>query len=127
MKTSGLVHILPILEDNYVYAIVREEEQKAIVIDPGVSSPVEHFLKKHKYDLAGIFLTHHHNDHIGGAQELQKKYQCPVYAPIYEERKIPFADHWLKEGDRVSLLGYEFSTLHTPGHTLGQIVYWAEI
>ena len=30
----------------------------------------------------GIFVTHGHNDHVGDALELAKKFQCPLVAPV---------------------------------------------
>jgi len=33
-------------------------------------------------------------------------------------------DHWLEEGDRVSIGGLDFDILHCPGHSPGSVVYY---
>ena len=71
-----------------------------------------------------VFITHHHSDHIGGVAALKNTFGCPVYAPEKNQKQIPQADHWLKEGDVVKLSPWEFTILELPGHTLGHIAYW---
>ncbi|UXR63364.1 hydroxyacylglutathione hydrolase [Bdellovibrio bacteriovorus] len=125
MKTER-VELLPIFDDNYVFVLINDDLSSAIVVDPGESSAAEEFLMEHGLKLTGILLTHHHADHIGGALELKNRFSCPVYAPLKNKSQIPFADHYLQEGDAVDLPPFSFQALELPGHTLGHIAYWDE-
>lgn len=120
------VELLPIFDDNYIFALTSANHRELVVVDPGESAAVEDYLRTQGLQLKAILLTHHHADHIGGAQELQQKFQCPVYAPLKNKKQIPFADIYLQEGDQVALEPWTFEVMELPGHTLGHIVFWEE-
>ena len=63
---------LPAFDDNYIWTL-RDEAGHALVVDPGEAGPV---LSAAADGLqpAGILLTHHHNDHIGGVGELLERW-----------------------------------------------------
>lgn len=118
------VELLPIFEDNYIFALSTQTSRELVVVDPGEAAAVADYLQTQDLHLKAILLTHHHADHIGGARELQQKFQCQVYAPLKNQKQIPFADIYLQEGDRVDILPWTFEVLELPGHTLGHIAYW---
>ena len=66
-KEKGIFGI-PVLDDNIIW--IWEENSSAIVIDPGISEPVIRWIERRNLKLEYILQTHHHNDHIGGTQEL---------------------------------------------------------
>ena len=117
------MQIEPILafEDNYIWAL-RAGGQVALV-DPGEAAPVARFLEQTGDQLCAILVTHHHGDHTGGIAELVARYPVPVYGPAREAQAV--VTHPLAEGDRVTLLGVDFTVMEVPGHTLGHIVYYA--
>lgn len=126
MTTSPLrVELVPIFEDNYVFVIIDETAGQAIVVDPGECNSIREFLQAKKLDLKGILITHHHNDHIAGVRELKETFNAPVYAPFKNKNQIPFADHFVKEADIISLDHFSFSVMELPGHTLGHVAYWS--
>ena len=94
------------------------------MVDPGDPAPVIEQLKKLNLKLDSILITHHHNDHIGGVDELSTRYGAAVYAPAKES--YHFAHIAVAEGDHVKLksIGCEFSVLEVPGHTLGHVAYY---
>lgn len=126
LDSSKPVHIIPLkaFSDNYIWVIFSPDNRKVAVVDPGDSRPVIKFLEDNKLTLDSILITHYHNDHIGGVQELKDRYQCHVYASKHD--KLAFADTELDEGDQISLFedSYHFSILHLPGHTMGHIGYY---
>lgn len=124
MVKNEHVELIPIFDDNYVFVLIDNAGKKAVVVDPGDAGPVTEFLRAKKLDLTAILVTHHHSDHIGGVAALKNTFGCPVYAPEKNQKQIPQADHWLKEGDVVKLSPWEFTILELPGHTLGHIAYW---
>lgn len=123
MRTQ-YVHLIPIFEDNYVFALINQANKTTLLVDPGECESVLQFLEQEQLNLKAILLTHHHTDHIGGAQELQKTLGAPVYAPLKNKKQIPFADHYLMEGDSLPLENFNLEILELPGHTLGHIAYW---
>jgi len=87
---------LPAFTDNYIW--ILHGGANAIVVDPGDSAPVIESLTKQQLALAGILVTHHHDDHVGGLAGLRPLLKGPVYGPaptlpssIAQERLInPF-------------------------------------
>ena len=114
------VHIVPILNDNYCY-ILEADNGDVAVIDPGESEQVLNFLFSRNLTPTHILLTHHHGDHIGGKDEIQKKYHCDIYAPAAEAQKIGSIDVKLDETSNLKFGKEQVNIIETPGHTLGQI------
>lgn len=113
---------IPAFDDNYLWML--DNGRQALVVDPGDAAPVIAALAQRQLELAGILVTHHHGDHVGGLVELQTQFSCPVYAPATE--RIPGTVQALKGGDHVELLGRRFEVIDVPGHTAGHIAYfWA--
>lgn len=120
------VFLIPILSDNYVFVAVNLQTKECIIVDPGQAAPVKNLILKEQLRPRAIFLTHHHWDHIGGAQELKKTFDTKVYAPEKEQKTIDFADEYLQQGTLIREAGFEFKILDLSGHTHGQIGYWEE-
>lgn len=110
--------------DNYIWLIHSPQDSRQVVaVDPGDARPVEEHLLANDLQLAGILITHHHADHVGGVAALLQRRQVPVFGPATE--RLPVAVHPLQEGDTASFpsLGLEFKVLDIPGHTKGHIAY----
>jgi glyoxylase-like metal-dependent hydrolase (beta-lactamase superfamily II) len=75
--------------------------------------------------LKGLFVTHHHHDHIGGATALARALAVPVYAHAFTAAKLDVPEvRVLADGDRLLLEGptpHAFDVLHTPGHAPGHL------
>lgn len=110
--------------DNYIWlAYAPTKTRQVVVVDPGDAAPVKEALRGLDLQLAAIFATHHHADHIGGAAELAEEFGVPVYAPA-REASLPGQVHRLSEGDTVALAsGLSFKILDVPGHTAGHIAF----
>jgi hydroxyacylglutathione hydrolase len=121
-----MLQITPVraFADNYIWLIhAPRDVSKVIAVDPGDAAPVERALAEHNLTLAGILLTHHHPDHVGGVTALLQDRRAPLFGPGTE--RLPGDPTRLREGDRVELeaLGLQFSVLDIPGHTAGHIAY----
>lgn len=118
-----MIDIIPVpaFEDNYIWLLVHQ--RNVVAIDPGDAKAVLAVLKKNNWSLKAILITHHHQDHIGGVDELLKHNVVPVYAPSYGH--YPFAHIPVKEGDHIQLeaIGESFQVIWLPGHTLDHIAY----
>lgn len=122
-----MLQIEPIaaFSDNYIWLLYDSAERAAWVIDPGDAQPVLRALAEKKLPLAGILITHHHSDHIGGLAALCAQFDVPVYGPV--ETPSPAISQRLREGDTVRAAGRKFSVLTIPGHTLDHIAYFSAV
>lgn len=111
---------IPAFNDNYLWLI--DDGLSAFVVDPGDAEPVLKVLKALKLTLTGILLTHHHADHTGGIQQLQKEQSTPIYGPASKD--IPLVTHPLSDGQPLEILGMQTSCIEVPGHTLDHIAYF---
>lgn len=117
--------IVPIsaFSDNYIWALINKDEGGFSCVDPGDANPVLHFAQENHLRLNSIFITHHHNDHIGGLKKLIEHYpSCPVYGPI--DSRIPFITNPLVRDQILNLGKYSFHILSNPGHTSTHISYF---
>lgn len=116
------VNLVKAFSDNYIWII--EEGTEAVVVDPGEAEQVMDYLEEKQLQLNSILLTHNHDDHIGGVQQISEKYpEASIYGPKETE---DMADHIVKDGDYFSLLGQNFQVLKTGGHTHGHISFLME-
>ncbi|MET0335945.1 MAG: hydroxyacylglutathione hydrolase [Rhizobacter sp.] len=111
---------LPAFSDNYIWML--HDGRQALVVDPGESGPVERALDAQGLVLAGILVTHHHGDHVGGLSALRSRLQGPIFGPAREKIPEPFTP--VNGGDHVELLGLRFEVIDVPGHTAGHIAYF---
>ena len=119
-----------------------EQTREAMVIDPGDDvSQILELLVKRGLKVKAIVITHAHIDHIGGAQELKRITQAPVYMNLNDaglQAMLATQAAWLgvptpesveidaplNDGATLQLGSLEFHVLHTPGHTQGSISLW---
>lgn len=114
------VTAIPALKDNYFWCL--HQDNNALLIDPGDATPCIEMLKKNQLTLNAVWITHHHQDHIGGITDLAQQYKRPVYGP--NDDRISGIDHYLKQGDSVSWRSHQFSVVYCPGHTNSHVVFW---
>ena len=118
------IHPIPAFSDNYIWALVDADQQRACVVDPGDANPVIDYLETNGLNLTDIFITHHHPDHTGGLKTLSSKYAPTVYGP--EPSGIKGISSFLHEGDTATLFDHQFSVYEVPGHTLDHIAYYCD-
>ncbi|GIP60310.1 MBL fold metallo-hydrolase [Paenibacillus sp. FSL W8-0186] len=129
------------LETN-AYLIRGKEEGKAIIVDPGMN-PAPLIRRIEGLEIEAILLTHAHFDHIGGVDEIRRLKQCPVYlhslesdwlttpalngslrwAEVSPPIQSDAAEYELAEGQKLKLIGHEFTVFHTPGHSPGSVSF----
>lgn len=119
------------------YILVDEDTKECAIIDAGgdadeIESAIEDMNGSPKY----LLLTHGHFDHVGGVEEICKKYNIPFYISKTDEEymekdnsvfgTLPKASGYLKEGDTIKLGNYEIKVIETPGHTKGGLSFFVD-
>jgi hydroxyacylglutathione hydrolase len=126
------VHLLPVLKDNYIFLLHNPSTNTAIVVDPAEAAPVKAKLAELGANLIAILNTHHHQDHIGGNQELLEIFpNLTIYGGELDRGRIPHQQVFVKDGDRLDF-SHKFGNniaevLFIPGHTRAHIGYYFPI
>lgn len=125
--------------DNNCFLIVDEDSNKSALVDCSEYSDRMTALigdTEPEY----ILLTHGHFDHIGGVEEVKKKYGAKVVIsaqdqPMLSSSKASLAafagaqhnsteaDIIVADGDVITLGKLDIKVLSTPGHTAGSVCY----
>lgn len=105
------------------YVINTKQRGECYVIDPGYEPhKFIEYIKEENLHMKGVILTHHHHDHVGGAEKVADYFDCDVMMSfedslIYKGR----VDRYLENGDIIDLDGENLQIYLTPGHTKGSI------
>ncbi len=119
------------------YLVYNDSEM--LIIDPGASfKKIDEAISKHEnVKVVAILLTHGHFDHIGAADKLKEKYNCPIIASKDDEkilRNIKYNSlagfaaevendiDWI-EKDELTIGSINVKVLFTPGHSAGSVMY----
>jgi ribonuclease/clavin/mitogillin len=104
-----------------------------LIVDPGAAEPAEldrlaAFVQALSTDdcrPVAVVLTHHHQDHMGGARGTSERLGIPVWCHPASADRLPFRpDRLLEDGEELVLAGtppMRWRVLHTPGHARGHI------
>lgn len=124
------------------YLLTGSDKGKAVIIDPGMN-PGPLVKRIADLEIEAILLTHAHFDHMGGVDEIRKLKGCPVYLHDLERdwlgnpklngslmwpqvspplRTDP-AEYDLAAGQKLELIGHDFTVYHTPGHSPGSVSF----
>jgi hydroxyacylglutathione hydrolase len=121
MQTAVLIPV-PAFSDNYIW-LLTDNVGNAWAVDPGEAAPVLVALQQHALQLAGILVTHHHSDHVGGIAELLQSTDIPVYGPA-QSPAAALITHKLSPHDTITIGRCHFVVLDIPGHTLDHIAFY---
>ncbi|WP_167955945.1 MBL fold metallo-hydrolase [Anaerosporobacter faecicola] len=124
------------------YTLVNQETKECIIVDPGgEKEKIENKIQSLQCKPVAILLTHGHFDHILAVKDLVEEYGIPVYANA-EEREVLIndeynlsvdfngasytcdANHYLQDGELLTLGGFTVKAIATPGHTKGGMCYY---
>ena len=118
------IEIIPCLNDNYSYLIHDEISNTVAIVDPSEFIPCDTIISKNYQKLDFILNTHHHYDHVGGNEELKKKYNSKVLGFENDKNRIPQIDAVLKDNQEFKIGTLNFTTIFIPGHTKGHVAFY---
>lgn len=114
------LHVWPILEDNYSYALTSGGQ--AVILDPGEAEPVLAGLDRAGAKPVFLLNTHAHSDHVAGNSALVHAFGCPVAGPA--GARIPGLDREVRDEEELTLGFCRLRALATPGHTRHCLSYF---
>lgn len=76
-----------------------------------------------------LLLTHHHYDHLGGAEAIEEATEARVYAhpveiELMKERASGLNPLPIEDGEIIQAGGIELEAFLTPGHSPGHLAFW---
>lgn len=123
------------------YIVINEETKESFVTDPAAcpTELVSH-IRSTGLKVQAVLLTHGHFDHIMGIDDFVKEFPVPVYAHEAEKELLENAQlnssamygmgytysgaEYLKDGQVLTIAGFEIHVIYTPGHTAGGCCYY---
>ncbi|HUF87001.1 MAG TPA: hydroxyacylglutathione hydrolase [Thermohalobaculum sp.] len=114
---------VPCLEDNYAYLVRDEGSGKVAVVDAPEARPIVAALEARGWEPGQLWITHHHSDHVDGAEELRERYKPRFVGHVKDRARLPGLDVELSEGETVSLGETTARIIDVSGHTIGHIAF----
>ena len=123
------------------YLVADPDSRRAVIIDPGDEpSRIASMVERAEVDVAAIWLTHAHLDHVGAIEPLRRVWSVPVLLHpadlvLYRRAALQAANYGLeleqpsdpdgelRDGETLSLGDLRFTVCHTPGHAPGHVVF----
>ena len=127
----------PVQENTWL----ANRDGRGLLIDPGEEAErLQREIAERDVKVEAILITHCHFDHVGAVAAMARATGAPVYCPAGEvfilediNRYVrfpgfgPFEDYspekTVKDGDHLSLAGFEIDVIGTPGHSIDHVTY----
>lgn len=112
------------LNDNFGLLVHEPELGATASVDAPDGEAIANEAERRGWPLTHLLLTHHHADHVQGAQTLKARFpRMKVIGAAKDAYRLPPLDRAVSEGDIVDVGEARARVIETPGHTLGHIAY----
>ncbi|MCL4107725.1 UNVERIFIED_CONTAM: hypothetical protein GTU68_022186 [Idotea baltica] len=115
---------IPCLSDNYAFLIRNDALKLTALVDAPEAAPIRDALQDRGWGLDMIFLTHHHNDHIDGVEELRAEYGPAIVGAAADTHRLPPLDVEVEDGTVFTFAGEDVEIFDVSGHTNGHIAFY---
>jgi hydroxyacylglutathione hydrolase len=114
---------VPVLQDNYSYLVIDEDERVAAVVDCAEVDPVLSAAEREGVRVTTVLATHHHYDHVGGNEEIARRVSVRIYGNADDAARIPALTDGVRSGERARVGRLTATVIFIPAHTSGHIAY----
>ena len=115
---------IPCLEDNYAFLLHESDSGKTAAIDVPEAAPILTALDARGWALSEIWLTHHHDDHIMGVQELQGATGAVVLGAKADAHRLPQLDRQVEDDEIFTFAGHDVRVMDVSFHTIGHVAFY---
>jgi glyoxylase-like metal-dependent hydrolase (beta-lactamase superfamily II) len=125
------------------YIVGHPTEKQALIIDPAWDGDrIVKQAEERDWEITQIWLTHGHFDHFGGVAQIVEALSNSIEVALHPEDLPLWEAHGgaaifgfpnfdpgpkpsllLEDGMRLTFCDYEFEVRHTPGHSLGHVIF----
>ena len=116
------VAAFPCRSDNYGYLMRDEASGLVACIDVPEAAQAKATLDRLGWTLTHVLITHHHQDHVEGVDEMRGE-GVTVVGSKADARRLPKLDEQVTPGGGFRWGEREIRVIDTPGHTVGQVNY----
>lgn len=114
---------VPCRTHNYAYLLRDGATGTVALVDAPEAAPIRAALEERGWPLDLILITHHHDDHVAGVEELRRAYSPKVVGAAADRRRLPALDRDVAEGNTVAVGEAIGTVMEVPGHTVGHIAF----
>lgn len=112
------------LTDNFGLLVHDRGTGATASVDAPDGEKIADEAERRGWPLTHLLLTHHHMDHVQGAEALKRRFpQMKIVGARKDAHRLPALDLAVEEGDEVEIGESVARVIETPGHTLGHIAY----
>ncbi|MFD1564603.1 rhodanese-like domain-containing protein [Haloarchaeobius amylolyticus] len=95
---------------------------EAAVFDPShYHEEYEAIIDEYDADLAGVFDTHAHADHVSGGADLAERHDVPYY--LHPKDALALDSTPIEDGATIEVGTVDVDVIHTPGHSEGSVSF----
>ncbi|TPE52707.1 hydroxyacylglutathione hydrolase [Amaricoccus solimangrovi] len=115
---------VPCRTDNYAYLLRDIATGTVALVDAPEAAPIRAALAARGWTLDMILITHHHDDHVAGVEDLRSAFDPEVVGAEADRYRLPRLDRAVVGGDTVAVGEALGNVMEVPGHTIGHIAYF---
>lgn len=115
---------VPCLSDNYAYLVHDTASGRTAVVDVPEVAAIEAAAADQGWTITDIWITHHHDDHIGGVDALRASTGAQVLGAAADAHRLPALDQAVADGETFSFGDADVHVMDVSGHTIGHIALY---
>ena len=115
---------VPCLSDKYAFLAHDPATGATALVDVPEAAPILAALAETGWTLSDILITHHHDDHVDGLNEVLAAHPARVIGAAKDAHRLPALDLAVQEGENI-LIGTQSGTaMDVSGHTINHLAFY---
>lgn len=113
------------LNDNFGLLVHDSRTGATASVDAPDGAAIAAEAERRGWTLTHLLITHHHFDHIQGAETLKARFpRMKIIGAAADAHRLPSLDQAVAGGDEISVGAARARVIATPGHTTGHVAYY---